>query len=245
MHRHQATFRTAQAWLSEQDIARAAPVGSGQNVWREGTDLQAAVSIAVAGVPPEFIPHVVLLSDGNETLGDVMSEITAQHPRVSTIPLATRDDPEIQVSAVIVPTQVADEEPFNVEVVIDSNHNDEAIIEVYRGDYRILAEHRQIAEGENRFLFPQQVDRPTQFTARLVRVAGVSGDSTSVFRDTLLDNNTASGLVFTSGKPRVLLIERVPEVARPLEWALAEEGILVDIRPPQAMPDSLGRSAEL
>src|SRR5262249_30024621 len=57
--------------------------------------------------------------------------------------------------------------------------------------------------------------------------------------DTLLDNNTASGLVFTTGKPRVLLIESDPKLAKHLEDALRQEDIHVDVRPPDGIPDSL------
>ena len=41
----------------------------------------------------------------------------ARECRVSTVPLPTRTDPEVQVSAVNVPAQVQQGEPFNVEVV--------------------------------------------------------------------------------------------------------------------------------
>lgn len=205
-----------------------------------GTNLQSAIDVAVAGIPAEFVPHVVLLTDGNQTVGDVMVAVSAG-ARVSTVPLAIRSEPEIQVSAVNVPAQVAMDSPFNVEVVIDSNHDDEVMVEVFRGDYLVKSERHSIIVGENRLRFTEQVDRPTQFTARIVRPEGApsSGADANVFQDTLLDNNTASGLVHTAGKPRVLLIDRVSEAAQALEWALTEEGILVDIRPPQAVPETL------
>lgn len=203
--------------------------------WQEGTDLQSAIDIATAGIPPHFVPHVVLLSDGNETDGDVMSAAVSAELRLSTVPLATRDDPEIQVSAVNVPAQVADGEPFKIEVIVDANHDDKAVIEVFSGEYRIASELRDIKEGENKFYFTQQVKKPTEFSAQIKRPA----DATDSFQDTLLDNNLASGLVFTAGKPRVLMIESVPELARHMEWAMNEEGILVDTRPPQGMPESL------
>ena len=59
------------------------------------------------------------------------------------------------------------------------------------------------------------------------------------FEDTFLDNNEASGLVFAAGKPRVLLVESTPELAHSLERALEDEDILVDVRPPQGVPESL------
>ena len=206
-----------------------------QRKWQEGTDLQSAIDIATAGIPPHFVPHVVLLSDGNETNGDVMSTAVAADLRLSTVPLATRNDPEIQVSAVNVPAQVADGEPFKIEVIVDANHDDKAIIEVFNGEYRIASELQDIKEGENKFYFTQQVKKPTEFSAQIKRPA----DTTDTFQDTLLDNNLASGLVFTAGKPRVLMIESVPELARHMEWAMNEEGIIVDTRPPKGMPESL------
>src|SRR4029078_2328547 len=57
--------------------------------------------------------------------------------------------------------------------------------------------------------------------------------------DTLLDNNTESGLVFTSGKPRVLIVESDPKLIRELTFALEQEDIQVDLRPPTGMPDNL------
>jgi len=205
-----------------------------RNSWQSGTDLQAAIDMAVAGITPEYVPHVVLLSDGNQTIGDAMGTVSTRAGRISTVALESRTEPELQVSAVNVPAQVADGEPFVIEVVVDANHDDQAIVEVYRDDYRILAEGKSLVAGENRFQFPQQIDRPTQFTARLVS-ATAAGD----FQDHFLDNNEASGLVFTAGQPRVLLIERVAELARPLQWALKEEGIQVDVRPPAALTETL------
>jgi Ca-activated chloride channel homolog len=214
--------------------------------WQQGTNLQSVLAIAAARIPPHFVPHVVLLSDGNQTEGDVMTTVATSGPRISTVPLPTRDDPELQVSAVNVPAQVAEGEPFRIEVVIDSNHDDKAVVEVFSGDYRIASELQDIKEGENKFYFTQQVKQPTAFSAMITRPPGFTAiDSesnatgTADFSDTLLDNNMASGMVFAAGRPRVLLIESVPEQAQHLEWAMNEEGIAVDTRPAQGMPESL------
>ena len=214
--------------------------------WQQATNLQSVLAIAAARIPPHFVPHIVLLSDGNQTDGDVMAAVAISAPRVSTVPLPTRDDPELQVSAVNVPAQVAEGEPFRIEVVIDSNHDDRAVVEVFSGDYRIASELQDIKEGENKFYFTQQIKQPTAFSAMITRPVGSTptesepdATQTEYFTDTLLDNNMASGMVFTSGRPRVLLIESVPEQARHLEWAMNEEGIAVDTRPAQGMPESL------
>lgn len=206
--------------------------------WKNGTNLQTAMELATAGIPAEFIPHIVLLTDGNENFGSVGAAISTSTVRVSVVPLTTRTQPELQVSDVLVPRQVAESSPFNIEVVVNANHDDEATIEIFQGEYRTRSERIKLSTGENRFTFSEEVDRPTQFTARITRGESAGADS-RLFMDTLLDNNTASGLVYVTGKSRVLLIERIAESAQPLQWALTEEGIQVDVRPPQALPEVL------
>ncbi|MEO6808389.1 MAG: VWA domain-containing protein, partial [Isosphaeraceae bacterium] len=196
----------------------------------KGTDLASAIEVAAAVAPPFFVPKIVLLSDGNSTSGDPLKAALRSGVPIFTVPLKTKDDPEVQVSAVKAPAQVAQGEPFHVEVVIDSNHDDEGRIDVFRGPHKVVSERRAIKKGENRFRFPQTIEqeRLAQFTVR-----------TSGFKDALLDNNSDSGLVFTSGKPRVLLIETDVKSAKDLSWALEEQEMQVDVRPPQGMPTDL------
>ncbi len=206
----------------------------------KGTNLQAAIEVAAAAIPPDFVPRIVLLSDGRETSGDSLRAALQSRLRIDTYPLKTRDEPEIQLADVQVPAQVAQGEPFYVDVQVNSNHDDEVEIEVFKGEHRILAARKPIQAGENQFRFQQQTDRQTEYAVRIHRPRDESGSLVAdKFRDTLLDNNAASGLVFAAGKPRVLLIDSHPELAQSLEWALQEEGLLVDTRPPQGMPDDL------
>jgi uncharacterized membrane protein len=196
----------------------------------KGSNLAAAIEVAAAAIPPFYVPKIVLVTDGNQTAGDAVQAALGAGVPISTLPLKTRDDPEVQVSAVNVPAQVQQGEPFYVEVVIDSNHDDEGEIEVYRGPHKVVGERKKITKGENRFRFRQSITQE-RLAAYTVRTRG--------FTDTLLDNNSDSGLVFTSGKPRVLLVEIDPKLAKHLAWAMEEEDIVVDVRPPQGMPDSL------
>ncbi len=225
---------------------------------RNATDLAAAIRSAAGAMPPDYVPRIVLLTDGNQTIGDALqaalgtasvakskagftnltrpnsSNVSSSSKSlipVDTVPLKVRDDAEVQVAAVEVPAQVREGEPFHVEVVINSNHDDEGLVEVFRGAHKVLSETRKLKSGENRFRFQQSItgERLAQYT---VKIGGLK-------TDTLLDNNTESGLVFTTGKPRVLLIESDPKLAQQLVWALQQEEIEVDVRPIEGMPDSL------
>lgn len=201
------------------------------NAARDGTDLAAAIKTAAGYLPPGYIPHLVLLTDGNETAGDALATAARSRVPISTVPLPTRAEPEVQVSEVKVPAEVREGEPFYVEVVIHANHEDEGLIEVYRGDHKVIGETRKLVTGENRFRFQQSIERD-RLAAFSVRVSGLT-------EDTLLDNNMDSGLVFAAGKPRVLIIESDPTLIRELAYALEDEGVQVDVRPPQGMPTSL------
>ena len=200
---------------------------------RLGSNLATAIEVATAAIPPSYVPHVVLLSDGNQTEGDAIRSAVAAGVPVSTVPLSPPDEPEVQVSAVNVPVQVRQGEPFNVEVVIDSNHDDEGTIEVFRGDVKLgddTGKTKRIGEGRNRFRFPDQIS-----DQRLVEYSvTISG-----FRDQLLDNNSASGLVSAEGQPRVLLVDSDPQATIHLRWTLQEQGIAVTVRPATGIPTSL------
>jgi len=200
---------------------------------RKGTDLAAALEVAAAAIPPFYVPRIVLLSDGNPTAGDVLKAAAAFKGKVEvlTAPLPVRSDPEVQLSAVTAPAQVLQGEPFNVQVLIGSNHDDEkGQLEVYRGDIKVAGQPVKLKKGENRVVLKQTIDLGglTPLTARL-----------KGYNDTLLDNNSDFALVSAAGKPRVLLVESDPDQAKHLTWALEEQNMQVDVRPPRGAPESL------
>ncbi|MBL8810515.1 MAG: VWA domain-containing protein [Planctomycetaceae bacterium] len=213
------------------DSAAAPPLTSEQKALRDGTDLSTAIETAAGFIPPGYVPQIVVLSDGNETARDVLSTASRSRIPVSTVVLPSRTEPEVQVSQVNVPAEVREGEPFFVDVAVYSNHDDEGLIEVFRGDHKVVSEKKSFKAGENRFRFQQSVERD-RMAAFKVRVSGLQ-------QDTLLDNNAEAGLVYTAGKPRVLIIESDPNLIRELAYALEDEGIQADVRPPQGMPDTL------
>jgi len=200
---------------------------------RVGTDLAAALEVAAAAVPPFYVPRIVLISDGNPTTGDALKTAAALRGKVEvlTVSVPGRTDPEVQLSAVSAPAQVLQGEPFNVEILIDANHDDDqGRVEVYRGDVKVADQPVKIKKGENRVVLKQTIDLGglTPITARL-----------KGYKDTLLDNNSDFGLVSVAGKPRVLLVESDPDQAKHLTWALEEQNMQVDVRPPRGAPDNL------
>jgi uncharacterized membrane protein len=194
------------------------------------TNIAESLQLAVASIPPFYKPRIVLLSDGNETHGDAIQAAVSSGVPIDTISMKTRQDPEVQVSNVEVPAQVRQGEPFYLEVTINSNVESEGTVEIYRGPHLLDSSRQKIKAGKNEFRFRQTID-DERLAEYSVRISGCE--------DSLLDNNVASGLVFTSGQPRVLLIDSNPRSVRELKWGLAEQDIVCDERPPEGIPTSL------
>jgi len=201
-----------------------------EKIWREGTNIAAALEPALALIPPRYVPHIVVLSDGNETAGDVLSAAVRGGVAISTVPLPAPTDPEVQLAELRMPTQVRQGEPFNLDVVVQSNVETEGIITLYKGLFKVAEEQKNFSIGENVFRFRQTVDdqRQQDFSAMVV-----------ARDDTILDNNVASGILFAGGKPRILLIESEPRTSRDLVSALREQDIEAEVRPPEGMPRTL------
>ncbi|MCA9033996.1 MAG: VWA domain-containing protein [Planctomycetaceae bacterium] len=217
----------------EPDASEAAAISRFEALDKQlnGTDLAGAVEAAAGYMPPGYVPQIVLLSDGNQTVNDAVAAAAQSRIPVSVVPLVGMAEPEVQVAEVNVPAEVREGEPFFVDVVVQSNHDDECLVEVFRGDHKVISEKKQLSSGSNAFRFQQSIERD-RLAAFTVRISGVKND-------TLLDNNSDAGLVYAAGKPRVLIIESDPNLIRELAYALEDEGIQVDVRPPQGMPDSL------
>ncbi|MFO1065067.1 MAG: VWA domain-containing protein [Pirellulales bacterium] len=197
-----------------------------------GTDLAAAIETAAATMLPDRVPRIIVLSDGRQTKGDAVQAAAAAKIPINTVPLPTRDEPEVQVAEVTAPAQVRQGEPFYVEITIASNHDDEGYIDIYRGDILESRDEKPIPirKGETKFRYRQTVEDEKQ-TDYAVRIRG--------FKDTLLDNNSASAVVFASGKPNVLLVDAQVDQTNEMRWALEEQGLSVQVRPMEGIPRSL------
>ncbi|MFH1924088.1 MAG: VWA domain-containing protein, partial [Planctomycetota bacterium] len=201
----------------------------------EGTNLAAAIELAAALAPCDRVPHVVLLTDGCQTEGDALRVARAAGVEISTVPLLSRAEPEVYVSAVETPGEAPQHESFHVDVVLHSSHQDEGKVTVFRDD-RFLADRRAaVAEGTNRVRFSDSIaeEGPVTYTARIEE-----------FRDTLPENNTASGVVFATARRRVLLVESEVSAAIHLATALEGEKIDVDVRRPDGLPTSPAEFAD-
>jgi Ca-activated chloride channel homolog len=196
------------------------------------SNIALALQSAAASAPPNLVPHLVLLSDGNQTTGNALQTAASLGIRISTIPLFSAKKPEVQVRSVQAPIDVRRGEPFYLDVTIDSSspQSTTGTLQVFRGPHKVADNPLTLNPGENKFRLKQAIsdEKTALFT---VRVLG--------FPDTLAQNNQAQAIVTTGGKPRVLIVESDPKSARMLDDALKEQDIQVEVRPTQGLPSTL------
>ncbi len=232
----QETVQAAASAVDDDDIETPPPAVIPQTEKPlPGTDIATAIRTSVASIPPSYVPKVVLVSDGNATTGDAVAAAAAGGVPIDTKPLPQRSEPEVQLASVSAPAQVRQGEPFFVEVIVNSTGEGKGYVDLYRGDVRIGSDEAKMVDikaGENKFRIRQSVtgQRQVTFAARLRGF----GDA-----DTLLDNNESSALVAAEGRPRVLLIDPDTDQTDSLRWALDEQKIDVEVRPPEGVPRDL------
>lgn len=198
--------------------------------WSLETDISAAVKPAIAMVSPDRLPHLVLITDGNETRGDIISTVLQSGVPVSTIPLPGTEEPEVQLAEIRIPSQLSQGESFPIDLVVRSNRKTEGLIAVFRRDFKVIEERKPLEIGENVFRYIQVAgDRKQEEFSAIVHAS----------EDTILENNAASTVAYIGGKPRMLLIESDPDLVFDFVAALGEQGIEVETRPIDGLPQTL------
>jgi Mg-chelatase subunit ChlD len=88
-----------------------------------GTNIEAALRNAMAALPEERVPRLVLISDGRENIGSVERAIYQARLRgvpIDTIPLEGRTAPRLALLSLAVPAQAFSGERFPIEALVDS-----------------------------------------------------------------------------------------------------------------------------
>ena len=212
---------TKKAWLEADEDAA------------DTTNIAQAIETAWSVFPANANKRIVLITDGIETQGDAIHTGLRGKDfgiQIDTVPIYPSDEPEVMVQRIEAPAQVKQGAPFNLEVLIHSNHEDIAQINLYKNKFEVAKKEVRLVEGENRVLF----------TETSMESGTLTYDATCrVTEDNRYDNNRAFGIVSVSGKPRVLLIDENESQTRYLMRVLEDAKIRVDVRNGLGVPHEL------
>jgi len=204
------------------------------------TDIAAGVQLAMASFPLEAGKQVILFTDGNENLGNVLDQARlagSNGVRISAFPLA-RDTSrgEALLLRVEAPAEVRQGAPFQVNVLAESLAETDGTITLYRNNQPVEARRVHLKPGKTVIAFEQTA--PDSGLENYRAILDVPSG-----QDTVPDNNVAYAYTRASGKPAVLVVEGGAGEGAQLAQTLRSHDIEVTRGGPERIPTSLADCA--
>ncbi len=200
--------------------------------YRDRTDVAAAIRLALAMFPHDSAKRIVLMSDGNDNMGNILMEAEnaqAAGVQIDVVPLWYEHRNEVYFDKLVAPTRVSEGDVVPLRMLLHAEQGTSGHVDIYHNGRLIdipREESRiQLRKGNNPFTvkIPVQGGGPQRFEARFVPSDPERGDS-------IEENNTATSFSFVAGKSKVLLLTMREEDDLALVEALAKENIDVEIR---------------
>lgn len=203
-----------------------------------GTDTQAAMQLGYGLYPDGYVPRMVIVSDGNQTQGDVAVEAYRAKDLGVHVSWRTFDQDktsEIRVVGVTVPDDIKVGQPYEVTAEVWSTEPQKATLSLQQDEFANGLEPTkevELREGKNLVKFKSDAKHAGATTYRL--------SLTRFEHDTEKQNNQAMMTAPVKGRPNVLYVEggilREPGQAGHMQRALEHENIDVTVRGPNGIP---------
>jgi uncharacterized membrane protein/Mg-chelatase subunit ChlD len=218
----------------------------------DATNLEAALKLAQASFPEDTGKRIVVVTDGNENLGDARSVARTLADDgigidVVPVPLAARG--EVQVDKVTLPSEIRRGQPIETRVVVtnfatptaDNPGTVKGRLKLVRqvGDHEELlnrdSQDVELKPGKNVFSFQHKIEEAAVYTYKAVFTPDDPAD------DLMPQNNQATAFTHVRGKGRVLLIEDAQQKGEfdHLSQRLRENNIEVVLQPSNQLFTSL------
>jgi Ca-activated chloride channel homolog len=197
------------------------------------TNLAGGLRLAQGLTDSGYKPRVVLLSDGEQNIGDAVAEAAAMQKRgvrVDVAPLKQEPGPEVLVRSASVPSTLYEGETFHLNTVLESTVATAAELRVYEENRPVATTQVQVSKGETRLSLPLKAEQPGFHRYRV---------EIQPAQDTVANNNTAYAYGDVSGRPKVLIVEGKPGEAAWLTNALTASGLAYETKLATTMPSEL------
>ncbi len=206
-----------------------------------GTDTQSAMQLAYGLYPEGYLPRLVIVSDGNQTVGDVAVEAYRAKELGVKVSWRTFDKDktsEIRVVGLTAPDDLKVGQPYEVTAEVWSTEKQNATLALTQDEFANPLEPKktvELREGKNLIKFKAESKRAgaTTYRVKLVKFE----------KDTEKANNSAVTTAPVKGRPNILYVEggmlHEPGSARYFQRALEHENMDVTVRGPSGLPGSV------
>ncbi|RME41699.1 MAG: VWA domain-containing protein, partial [Caldilineae bacterium] len=198
------------------------------------TNFADAIRLGMALFPAEAPKRLVLLSDGQNNLGDARAAArlaAAAGIELDALQIEAPAGPEVRLSRLDAPGTLHQSERFDLSLTVESNTATQTEVQLFADGQLVARQTVNLQAGENRFVFPMVAGEQgfSTFRARLVPAA-----------DTRPQNNRLDAFSRIEGPLRVLLVSARPAEGEALRAALEAAGLQVEpVAPPQMPADPL------
>ncbi|MGE0756266.1 MAG: glutamine amidotransferase [Pirellulaceae bacterium] len=193
----------------DDDVVALGGIESYFRLRTDATNLEAALKLAKASFPEDTSKRVVLVTDGNENVGDVRSilnSLAEDGIGIDVAPVLLESRAEVSVEKVVLPSDIRLGQPVDLHVVLE-NH---AAVPV-RGKLKVVRrigpqeqlvteETVELPPGKTPFRLPEKIEQAAVFTYQADFFPENPAD------DLMVQNNRASAFTHVRGKGHVLLI---------------------------------------
>jgi len=217
----------------------------------DGTDLDSALRLAELIFPPDAARRIVLISDGNENMGDSLRAArelssTANPVRIDVAPVTYRVRNEVMIEAIDAPPRSTTGATIPLRVVLNSTNTTRGTINLrYNGELRNINPAttqlgRPVTLNEGRNIVILQVPLSEAEVLHRLEVVYTPDNEAD---DRIAQNNRAETIVTTQQRGTVLLVDGRPErsagVTNPLDAVLREAEIPVRTITPRDLGNTL------
>ena len=171
---------------------------------RSATNFEEAVSRALTLIPGGYNARLVFLTDGKETGGDIRRMAQALTASGAEYLALLYEDQEMQdayIDNVTLPSYLHPGDKYSVTVLVESNYETDAVLEIYNGSRQTAANQVHLNKGTNRFVFSQQVSADAGSNAMETLQVQVHA-----LGDTCQENDSYNAYSVVEAAPRVLVI---------------------------------------
>ncbi len=195
------------------------------------TNIASAIRLGLAMFPPDAARRLVILSDGQQTLGDSLAAAelaAASGVQISYVPIVRQPVPEVRVTQFDAPSVVPQGQRFDLNLTVEADQDTPARISIFAGGQLVTVQDTQLRAGTNRRTLTLEGSEAgfRDFSV----VVELPQDT-----DGFYQNNRLSTFSQVTGPSRVLVVGTDDET-RYLSDALTESGLVVDRVPANGLP---------
>jgi uncharacterized membrane protein len=185
----------------------------------ERTDIAAAIRLGTAAFPESGQKRLVLISDGQENVGDAFAAAVAARSlgvSLEVLPLGAVREGDVAVQRLSMPANVREGQPFELKVFVDADVAREGVLRLFVNETLVGEQAIQLEGGKNLFTLPQTLVE-SGFHQYEVRLESAG--------DGVPQNNRAAAFTNVRGDPRVLIISAQPDRDAALGGALTSTNL--------------------